>query len=199
MGGGGGGGIGMSTAQVDYGVRGAAPQDRMGRDPRELSDNATTMDLCQGTPRATRGLRLPGYVGHVPAVRANLMRIHGRPEDDLVRQNARNCILLSSGSRTMPGYSGFEPKSVNNDTGMPNRPPPATSAASVQHAAQAGEREKAMNHPDFAKNAGIRRFFTQGGGMTDHTIADQYFVKYRPMEGLLKMGAPADRNIPAAR
>eukprot|EP01065_Artemidia_motanka_P021430 TRINITY_DN2560_c0_g1_i1.p1 TRINITY_DN2560_c0_g1~~TRINITY_DN2560_c0_g1_i1.p1 ORF type:complete len:474 (+),score=137.92 TRINITY_DN2560_c0_g1_i1:75-1424(+) len=190
----------MSTNQLDYGCRGANPQSRVGKTVSDLASAASTLDLCGGTAKALRGLRIPGYVGHVPASAGNLRRVHAAGSQDLVKQNARNLILLNGCSRTLPGYCGFEARSIINDTGKPSQmPAEATSSARVQSRAQAGDREKAMNRPDYGKAASIRNFFTHGEGMSDNTIADQYFVKYRPMEGLLKMGAPAERVVPAAR
>jgi len=190
----------MSTNQRDFGCRGQTPQQRMGSNVHELAINASTMDLAAGTAKTLRGLRLPGYQGHCPAHKSNVAKVTQSTHDHLIKKNSRNLILLNGTSRTMPGYSGFEPRSIMNDTGRPNCPPPhlASSSRSLS-LAQAGQREKAMNRADFGKATCVRQFFSQGGGMADNTIADQYFVKFRPMEGVLKTGAPAERAIPPMR
>lgn len=187
----------MTSSQREFGCRGSNPQERMGANARDMESKASTMDLFAGTAKSALGLRIPGYVGHVPAHGANAGKM--RADADLTKKNAKNLILLSTGSRTLPGYSGFEPKSVYNDTGKANAPPKeATSAGDAANIAAVGK-ERELNVNEFGKTQGVRKFFSQGGGAADNTISDQYYLRYRPNEGLLKMGAPAERTIPTVR
>eukprot|EP01065_Artemidia_motanka_P033229 TRINITY_DN40207_c0_g1_i1.p1 TRINITY_DN40207_c0_g1~~TRINITY_DN40207_c0_g1_i1.p1 ORF type:complete len:445 (+),score=97.37 TRINITY_DN40207_c0_g1_i1:59-1336(+) len=184
-----------SSSRCEYGGRGFDPRSRYGSTPVENEANASTGDLFVGTAKATAGKRIPGYVGHVPHHQNNTGRMR-LDSGDLVRENARNNILMTSGRKTLPGYSGFEPKSIYNDTGKPNEPPPGmTSTGAAARAAATGE-ESQLNQNEYGKAQGIRKFFSQGTGSADHVISDQYFIRYRPMEGMLRMGAPGERSIP---
>eukprot|EP01062_Namystynia_karyoxenos_P063220 TRINITY_DN5603_c0_g1_i1.p1 TRINITY_DN5603_c0_g1~~TRINITY_DN5603_c0_g1_i1.p1 ORF type:complete len:454 (+),score=119.08 TRINITY_DN5603_c0_g1_i1:82-1362(+) len=188
-----------TSSQLEYGVRGSNPQERMGATARDLSAHASTGDLLRGTPKQSDGLRIPGYVGHVPQHQDNLKKVKKDEHDDLVRMNSRNMIMMTSAGKTMSGYAGFEPKSIYNDTGKPNRPPAAaTSSGGAAERAATGP-EAVLNANEYGKTQGVRKFFSQGTGSADHVISDQYFMRYRPMEGMLKMGPPADRNIPIVR
>eukprot|EP01060_Flectonema_neradi_P011281 TRINITY_DN18380_c0_g1_i1.p1 TRINITY_DN18380_c0_g1~~TRINITY_DN18380_c0_g1_i1.p1 ORF type:complete len:411 (+),score=75.03 TRINITY_DN18380_c0_g1_i1:87-1319(+) len=189
----------LSSSKREYGVRGYDPARNLPTTIDSLSKQATTADLLAGTAKSALGLRLPGYMGHVPAGKATMSTITS-DKKDLLKQNAQNLRLLCTSKRTLPGYSGYEPKSLVNDTGRPNRPDiNQTSSGESSMSVTKGAEEKAMNSLDHAKQAGIRKFFTQGDGQPDHSISEQYFVKYRPMEGYLKMGSPLDRIIPRAR
>ena len=188
-----------SSSKREYGVRGYDPTRNLPTSVDSLSKQATTADLLAGTAKSALGLRLPGYMGHVPAGRDTMATITG-DKQDLLKQNAQNLRLICTSKRTLPGYSGYEPKSLVNDTGRPNRPDICqTSSGESSMSVTKGAEEKAMNSLTHAKQAGIRKFFTQGDGQPDHSISEQYFVKYRPMEGYLKMGSPLDRSIPRAR
>eukprot|EP01064_Diplonema_japonicum_P007088 TRINITY_DN14813_c0_g1_i2.p1 TRINITY_DN14813_c0_g1~~TRINITY_DN14813_c0_g1_i2.p1 ORF type:complete len:410 (+),score=67.33 TRINITY_DN14813_c0_g1_i2:876-2105(+) len=188
-----------SSSQKEYGARGYVPAANIAATVEKMSMAATTSDLFAGTAKSALGLRLPGYMGHVPCGDASKGTMK-RTKPDLLKQNSQNVRLMSTSRKTLPGYSGFEPKSLENDNGMPNRPATHLTSTGVAGASVlAGETEKAMNNTTHAKQAGIRMFFTQGGGQPDHSISEQYYVKYRPMEGSLKMGARSERTIPVAK
>eukprot|EP01059_Diplonema_ambulator_P017167 TRINITY_DN29154_c0_g1_i1.p1 TRINITY_DN29154_c0_g1~~TRINITY_DN29154_c0_g1_i1.p1 ORF type:complete len:410 (+),score=90.53 TRINITY_DN29154_c0_g1_i1:51-1280(+) len=188
-----------SSAQKEYGTRGFVPLASIPATVEGMSQSATTSDLFAGTTKSALGLRIPGYMGHVPNGKASKDKMR-RTTPDLLKQNSQNVRLISTSKRTLPGYSGYEPKSLENDRGRPNRPDlNTTSSGAASATILADSEEKAMNKTTFAKQGGIRNFFTQGGGQPDHSISEQYFVKYRPMEGCLKMGARTERAIPIAK
>jgi len=186
----------QSSSQIEYGARGSNPNQRMGGTAMELSGKASTNDLLQGTAKATGGARIPGYVGHVPSHPANTGRIRGEGPD-VVRQNARNMILMTSGRKTMAGYSGFEPKSIYNDTGKANEPPASLTTAGTAAKEAATGKEGSLNANEHGRTQGVRKFFTQGVGSADHVISDQYFMRYRPMAGTFRMGPRGEQGIPS--
>ena len=190
-----------SCAQQDYGTRGYNPLACMPQSVDEMTRTGQASELFAGTAKSTLGLRIPGYLGHVPQGKATAKTLDRSERPDLLKKNAQNTRLLCTSRRTLPGYCGYEPQSLVNDKGCPNRPDVGlTSSGAATHTALvASADEKGMNNTEFAKTGGIRRFFTQGDGQPDHSISEQYYVKYRPMEGSLKMGTPSERNIPKTK
>ena len=193
--------VSVSSSQREYGVRGYNPSNNMPSGIADMNKSSTTADLCSGTSKSTLGLRLPGYLGHVPAGKDSAATIDRTGRPDLTKMNAQNTRIICTSRRTLPGYAGYEPKSLVNDTGRPNCPDIAQTSSGLCATAVvvSSPEEKAMNDTEFAKQGGIRKFFTQGDGQPDHSISEQYFVKFRPMEGSLKMGAPLERSIPRTK
>eukprot|EP01063_Lacrimia_lanifica_P013764 TRINITY_DN20373_c0_g1_i1.p1 TRINITY_DN20373_c0_g1~~TRINITY_DN20373_c0_g1_i1.p1 ORF type:complete len:426 (+),score=152.28 TRINITY_DN20373_c0_g1_i1:52-1329(+) len=192
----------LSSNHREFGGRGFIPtaKDHMPDSVDTLKNAATTRDLFKGTAKSTLGLRLPGYLGHVAAHPQTYDKIkYG--ERDLVKDAAQNIRLIATSKQTLPGYSGYEPKSLHNDREGPNKPDQGfTSSGNAALAViNSSSKEKAMNNTEHAKKIGIKKFFTQGAGQPDHSISEQFYVKFRPMEGSLKMGAPEDRIIPRTK
>eukprot|EP00659_Diplonema_papillatum_P011580 gene11580-17838_t len=185
----------VSSYQREYGNRGHVPTKVIptSTNPMDLSRTATTGDLGAGTAKSALGLRLPGYMGHVPSQKRNADTLHE------TTGGTKDIRLMTTSKRTLPGYTGFEPRSLVNDTGRANCPPVDLTSSGSALASALKEAGGKPNNSEFAKKGGIRHFFTQGGGQPDHSISEQYFVKFRPMEGSLKMGPPAERAVPRTK
>uniref|UniRef100_A0A7S4GFS5 Flagellar associated protein n=1 Tax=Eutreptiella gymnastica TaxID=73025 RepID=A0A7S4GFS5_9EUGL len=174
----------------DFGSRGSNPRDRMPAVKEDFADASSTHDLYRGTAKSVAHKRLPGYLGHVPADPANAAKIRG---DADVRNRFHKANLLTTCTNDLPGYSGHKPISIYNDTGRPMKPEPelTTSGTAAKYVAD-DEVERAMNHRDHAKSNELKAFFSRGEGEDVGQVADSYFQKFRPLEGLMKSGPAAE-------
>mmetsp|Transcript_2723 Transcript_2723/g.5106 ORF Transcript_2723/g.5106 Transcript_2723/m.5106 type:complete len:412 (+) Transcript_2723:42-1277(+) len=184
------GNMAPTSYSYTFGRRGENPRDRMPFHKEHFADCSTTHDLACGTAKSVASKRIPGYMGHVPSNPSNVQKIRG-DEDSLTKFHKANLMLTCTND--LPGYSGHKPHSIYNDTGRALHPDPTltTTGTTAKYVAE-DTIERAMNNRDHAKSNELKAFFSRGEGEDVGQVADSYFQKFRPLEGLMKSGPAAE-------
>uniref|UniRef100_A0A7S1NPD7 Uncharacterized protein n=1 Tax=Eutreptiella gymnastica TaxID=73025 RepID=A0A7S1NPD7_9EUGL len=180
-----------STYNKDFGTRGSNPRHRMPNSHLDMADMSVTCDLAAGTAKSMTKIRIPGYTGHCPIDKSNITKING--DDDAVAKFHKANLLVTT-KHGMPGYGGYQPHSIYNDSGKPIEPEPHLSTTGTFSKYVADDNvEKAMNVRQAALSNEIKHFFSQGEGNAG-IDCDFYYVNFRPMEGMMKHGLKDDQK-----
>ena len=151
---------------------------------------ASTRDMFEGTAKARSDV-IPGYMGHVPAAKSNTQKV--KADAEVLRQFSKCSVRLSAPPAVVPGYGGYCPDS-GTELDLSKGALTASQRMQADVVNDVGH-ECLMNKRDGTgrKNA-VRGFFSSGVGQQDSIIADQFCSRYRPLEGVMKMGPPSQRN-----
>jgi hypothetical protein len=71
---------------------------------------------------------------------------------------------------------------------------PKTSTAFFGTQASSSAAEKKINRVECGRKNAVRSFFSRGVGEQDDLVADQFCLRYRPLEGAMRHGAPKDQG-----
>jgi hypothetical protein len=143
-------------------------------------------EVLVGREKATTTKPYPGYQCHVPQTKLNMGKM---VKDQAILDNKGN-VLGSAPCRAMPGYGGHIPTSTYNDRGREGLKPTLSDTTAGLKAARVALdefSERKMNTVTGAKSSAVRKFFTPGP-YADHSISDQFYLRYRPLEGFMKSG-----------
>ena len=99
-----------SSYQMDLGMAGESPGSRPFVAKTGMA--STTMDLCEGTAKAT--YHIPGYSGHIPCSSRN-PTVMAHADGAAARQQRSNLRLYHR--HNLPGYTGHNPSTAKNDKG----------------------------------------------------------------------------------
>jgi hypothetical protein len=147
---------------------------------RAMVQSATAKDLFEGTSKSRYDMAA-GFMGHIPASAGNVARLKG--DEERLRAFSK-CVV----NFTQPGANSGARLAMKGD----NTALLTVGGASLVQAAGAAE-EQGMNFVEHGRKAAVRRFFTTGMGDQDHLAADQFCVKHRPLEGVMRHG-PASQH-----
>lgn len=144
---------------------------------RAIVGAASTGDLFAGTAKAREEVA-SGFMGHVPASPSNATRLKG--DADVLRPFSKSfvCVTKPSANST----------TAMNRASLGPGPLKTMQAEALERAATSPER--AMNRVEFGRSHAVRDFFTTGVGDSDNVVADQFCMRFRPLEGVMKHGPP---------
>jgi len=168
----------METAKVADGLlKSIGEHNRLAAD-RALVTCATASDLFQGTAKAREEV-VSGFMGHVPAHKHNITRINGTEKEKL-REFSKCFVTVTHPSANMA--KTLLKRGDESPRTMQNRATAITAGATE---------ERGMNKVEAGRRNAVRGFFTHGVGDQDNVVADQFCVRFRPLEGCMKHGPPS--------
>ena len=145
---------------------------------RALIEASSTRDLFDATAKNRPDIA-SGFMGHVPSS-ANQDRVRGA-DHDMLRAHSKCYVNVVAGGTTS-GHRMAEAAS------SPERRAQTVGGFQLEQAATCAPAERAMNRVEHGRQNAVRGFFSAGVGQADPVIADQFCVRYRPLEGLMKHG-----------
>jgi hypothetical protein len=157
---------------------------------RALVENATSHDLFAGTAKAAQDV-CSGYMGHVPAHPSNVSRVNG--SGDVRRAHTKNFISVTSpsSSSTTSLLRAKIAAAAAAAEAIRGRPlTPRTVGEKLLSTGAFARDERAMNRVEQGRKNAVRGFFTRGVGEQDDLVADQFCIRYRPLEGVMRHGGP---------
>jgi hypothetical protein len=161
---------------------------------RAMVTTATSRDLMAGTAKASADV-CSGYMGHVPANPTNVARVRG--SGDNLRAHAKSFATVTaptfnSTTSLLRAKIASAQQAAEAMTGKP--PTPRTASGYFQQAAAISKDERAMNRVEVGRKNAVRGFFTRGLGEQDDLVADQFCLRFRPLEGAMRHGPPCTQG-----
>lgn len=158
---------------------------------RALVEGASSKDLFAGTSKASEEV-VSGFMGHVPANPSNVSKVKGA--SDQLRAHTKTFVTVTA------------PKGNSNTSLIRDKLraaaeaaekigdyQPKTSTAFYQSQAARSD-ERAVNRVECGRKNAVRGFFSRGVGEQDDLVADQFCSRYRPLEGMMRHGAPGSHS-----
>uniref|UniRef100_A0A6U4PCQ7 Uncharacterized protein n=1 Tax=Neobodo designis TaxID=312471 RepID=A0A6U4PCQ7_NEODS len=183
-----------TAAQVASATLGAKKGRTLLAPDRALVEGATSRDLFAGTAKAFEDVA-SGYMGHVPANPANVARVRGAGDQLRAHMKTVDTVTAPTHNSTtslLRAKLQAAQAAAEQEIGRPLTPK-TTSAFYVTQAASAAD-EKRINRVECGRRNAVRGFFTRGVGEQDDLVADQFCLRYRPLEGAMRHGPPHEQS-----